>query len=63
MSSVSARDWPPSLLVAARLVAFAVACATFYFGQAGQKEERRLLRLNALRRSLRRLLPRRRQRR
>lgn len=34
MTSVSVRDWPPSLLVAARLLAFGVACAVLYFGQA-----------------------------
>ena len=33
MSSVSARDWPPSLVIAARLAAFAVACAALYFAQ------------------------------
>ena len=34
MIGVSARDWPPSLLVASRLSILAVVCAALYFGQA-----------------------------
>jgi predicted PurR-regulated permease PerM len=34
VTSGSARDWPPSLLVAARFAIFAVACTALYFGQA-----------------------------
>lgn len=33
MTSESARDWPPSLLVAARLAAVALVCGALYWGQ------------------------------
>ena len=34
MAGTSARDWPVSVLVAARLISFAVICAALYLGQA-----------------------------